>query len=168
MQILFLRYPLLPGALHDHAKLAKEKDYCNMVKVILCSILFSFPFKTLKLLVCTRRRLFYCFWLFSYLFTKRSIRTPLASSTDHEIFQLHLLIGIISRRVLFFIVKRKIVGKCWSESVRETAFVSRQCNNYTHVRDRRKECCHNLQLLMTRVRVDLNLNYQKTVSILAS
>ena len=113
------------------------------------------------------RRLFF-FLLFTYLFTKQSIRTPSASSTDHEIIQLHLLIGIISHRVLFFIVKRKIVGKCWSESLRETAFIRRQYINYTHVRDRRKENCHNLQLLMTRVRVDLNLNYQKTVSILAS
>ena len=44
--------------------------------------------------------------------TNQSVRTPSASSTDHEIFQLHLSIGIISHRVLFFIVKRKIVGKC--------------------------------------------------------
>ena len=32
------------GAVHDCAKLAKEDDYCNMVKVILTSILSSFPF----------------------------------------------------------------------------------------------------------------------------
>ena len=31
-------------AVHDYAKLAKEDDYCNMVKVILSSILSSFPF----------------------------------------------------------------------------------------------------------------------------
>ena len=132
------------GVVHDHAKLAKEDDYYNMVKVILCSMLFSFSFLSLKLMVCTRRRLFYCFWLFSYLFTKQSVRIPSVSSTDHEIFQLHLSIGIISHRVLFFIVKRKIVGKCWSESLRETAFISRQHNNYTHVRDRRNENRHNL------------------------
>jgi len=80
-------------------------------------------------------RLFYLFWLFSYLFpsTKQRIRTPSASSSDHEILQVHLLIRIISHRVLFFIVKSKIVGKCWSESLRETALVSRQYNNYTHV-----------------------------------
>jgi len=34
-------------AVHDHAKLAKEDDYYNMVKVILCSILFSFFFKVI-------------------------------------------------------------------------------------------------------------------------
>ena len=79
------------------------------------------------------RRLFYLFWLFIYLFTKQSTRTQSASSTDHEIFQLHLLIGIISHRVRFLIMKRKIVGKCWSESLREIALVSRQYNNYTHV-----------------------------------
>ena len=32
------------GTVHDYAKLTKEDDYCNMVKVILSSILSSFPF----------------------------------------------------------------------------------------------------------------------------
>ena len=32
------------GTVHDYAKLAKEDDYCNMVKVILSSILSTFPF----------------------------------------------------------------------------------------------------------------------------
>ena len=36
------------GVVHDHAKLAKEDDYYNMVKVILCSMLFSFSFLSLK------------------------------------------------------------------------------------------------------------------------
>ena len=36
------------GAVHYHAKPAKEDDYYNMVKVILCSILFSFSFLSLK------------------------------------------------------------------------------------------------------------------------
>ena len=32
------------GAAHDYAKLAKEDDYCNLVKVILSSTLSSFRF----------------------------------------------------------------------------------------------------------------------------
>ena len=36
------------GAVHYHAKPAKEDDCYNMVKVILCSILFSFSFLSLK------------------------------------------------------------------------------------------------------------------------
>ena len=34
------------GVVHDHAKLTKEDDYYKMVKIILCSILFHFLFKS--------------------------------------------------------------------------------------------------------------------------
>ena len=40
------------GAAHDYAKLAMEDDYCNLVKVILSSMLSSFPFQVLKRMVC--------------------------------------------------------------------------------------------------------------------
>ena len=36
------------GVVHDYAKPAKEDDYYNMVKVILCSIFFSFSFLSFK------------------------------------------------------------------------------------------------------------------------
>ena len=60
------------GSVHNHAKLTWEDDYYNMVKVILCSILFHFLFKSSNLCFVLRRLFYFIFLTFYLLVYKTS------------------------------------------------------------------------------------------------